>query len=209
VAEERLQRALKQRTTSLAWERRADLVGRPLGQVGNWASQGSSQSPSDSAKLHDAETLSSYVADNEAMLKEELRTRVANAQAAVEHCQAAGPLPEQDWAGWFAENADAFQEQTRPSSEQRRMLSRRLAADDSMPEAAERLQPVAQGVATAKLQEWQRVLWGRTGFFGVAIADAAPRVFFLVTFHGATHARDLALWRQCRKRYALAADQLS
>jgi len=202
-AEAALARTLKQRITSLAWERRPDFLGRPLG-----CTAGEGAECSDSAQPHDAAGLRAYVNEQRAALLAEVRLRRQNAQKELEQARSFGPVSERDWIAWFAENQDFFGQRMKVATQERRTLSRRLKADGHLQAAVDRLQPSEEKVDTAALPRWQQVLWGRTGFFGVKTQQGSVKGFFLYTFRRRTWALNLGAWQRSARRYEIVPQHL-
>jgi len=149
--------------------------------------------------LGDKDRFSEYVEEHTPLLKDELQRRRDNARKTVTHARRGlSPLSELEWVEWFQQHEDAFAESMKTASHERRVFSGRLCADSDLPGPVERLAPRPLWTTRAdKLSLWQRILWGRTGFFGVQLSDGrGVECLFVYTFRKVTFAVDLSPWKR-------------
>ena len=186
-----MRQVLKQRITYLAWERRLDLVGAPLGaRAAEPGAAGVEVMP------QQKDALRNYVAEHKDALARELAERRQARREDLERLQpSATPLTQQQWVQWFEDNAVAFRSRMRDATSERRQCSVRLSVATDAPEDGRRLQPRTSAATESNLGAgWPALLRLRHGWFALSL-QRGVRLLVVYAHDGVTYCLDISRFR--------------
>lgn len=149
-----------------------------------------------------------FVQANATWLRQELERRRREAKLAVDRAASQDvPVTQAEWTEWFATNEVQFRELMDTSAAARRNSNHRLHADPAAPPAIPRIRPVDDKVKKLHIEQWQQVLWGRSGWVCLAYRGRATRLLWLHSAAGQTFCLDLTVAR-LGKDYVLDENSL-
>ena len=160
---------------SLAWQMRKETIGR-------------------------GPEMRRFVDDHAGELAKELQRRrgAAAAGSASPPMDGKLPLSESEWVQWFTDNEDDFHRRMLIAPDQRKRLNQRLHPAPDTPAPAPRLLPDCARPNMLALQRWQRLGWGRSGWFCATLRPKATAAFFLYEFRRRTYLVDITYLRDGR-----------
>ena len=124
----------------------------------------------------------------------EKQARIAAARAELDTLRGGAiPATRLQVSQFVADNIAEIRDKLKTSPVERRSRNTRLFARPDLPKPAKRIQPVKTPSAPVSTK-WAGILFGRTGWHGVA-AGRAKRLFYLMLDHGSAFYVDLEEWR--------------
>jgi len=134
-----------------------------------------------------------FVEEHAEDLAEELRRQRAIAASHAKPLVLGGiPVAESEWVQWFTDHEEDFHRRMLAAPGERKRFNYRLRPAPDTPAPFPRLLPGRRRPRLSALERWQRLSWGRSGWFCASLRPKATATFFLYDFQGLTYLADFS-----------------